>query len=361
MGAAAVAILWAFPARADSFGMEYSAPSSCPNQSEFLEAVASRTEAPGSASSGEAGWSFRVEIRESDGVWHGALSSVNAEGGSDVREVEAKDCSEAFDALAIMAALAIDAHSRPEQGDAEGEPDAAGSSTQSFDEQSLLEQRAAEGVAAAAALQPPSAAAGAPGGEANEAVSSRATDREAAADQSFVPAEPEGWTLGGAASLRSGVSPELSFGGEAVVRHVGPVGWSLRFALGGATSGKATVSGNNASFLWMGGSVDGCRALPLPAISACLSFDAGAIGGTGMNNESITGGHLEWRPWVAIGPAMRFRLPITDTWGAELGLVGLYTLARARFVYAGLEDDLVHAAPPLVFAASLGLSHSTGN
>ncbi len=350
-GAATLTLAWSGLAQEVGFRVEYAAPDPCPSEAEFLQAIADRSETGRPAAPAEEARLLKIEIADASGTWHGTLQFVNAAGSPVTREVEAPGCSEVADALAIMAALALDSQNLGRAGGGEEEPaNAQGALAGRLD------------LDSAESLDPPPDHAGSARLE-HPAVERPAAPRidrrqSIAPPEQSAPKAPD-WELGAALSLRSEISPAfVSPGGELVLWRGEPGGLGFRLALGVAGSGKTTVGGHRASFAWTGGTLDGCQDLGLTEVSGCASLDAGLIAGAGKQDDLIVRAHTKWRSWMAIGPALRWALPASERWSIRVGVAGRYAALRPNFHYAAEPDVTIHRPKPWVFAVTLDVSYS---
>src|SRR4051812_24164541 len=94
----------------------YTAPASCPAQTDFIAALASRGEelrGPES-SAGADELALTVSIDEEAGAYRGSFQTSRGEQASTARDVHGASCAEVFDALAVMSAIALRADREPQ-------------------------------------------------------------------------------------------------------------------------------------------------------------------------------------------------------------------------------------------------------
>lgn len=113
-GALALAALSLLPeqARGQSAGdpvhVDYQAPARCPDERAFLRRVRARIPGLRSPTADEAPRVFRIRVVEDEGRFLGSLTITEPDGAVSDRSIPAESCAEAVDALALVAALAID-------------------------------------------------------------------------------------------------------------------------------------------------------------------------------------------------------------------------------------------------------------
>jgi hypothetical protein len=88
--------------------LEYRASPGCDGELEFLEALRSRAPSVRLAQKGEQARVFTVEIEQAGDGTRARLTIREPNGQRTVRDLEAKDCRDAIDALSLVAALAVD-------------------------------------------------------------------------------------------------------------------------------------------------------------------------------------------------------------------------------------------------------------
>jgi hypothetical protein len=97
----------AAPPEDEPVHLEYRAPATCQDDARFFARARSRAPRMRIARSGERARMFLVEIEQQASRTSGRLTIRDPEGRKTVREIEAKDCDEAVDALALIVALAV--------------------------------------------------------------------------------------------------------------------------------------------------------------------------------------------------------------------------------------------------------------
>jgi hypothetical protein len=101
-------VLMALPSPVRAGGhLRYHAADGCPVEASFVAAVEARGGHFESAPAGDAGSVFELEIEPEDGGFHGSLQRRDAATGSTPREVHGATCAEVVDALAVVAAIAL--------------------------------------------------------------------------------------------------------------------------------------------------------------------------------------------------------------------------------------------------------------
>jgi hypothetical protein len=173
------------------------------------------------------------------------------------------------------------------------------------------------------------------------------------------PAASRAWSLGvgtGAASalgVTPGALPVLPAFLEAERRGVGRVRLGVRW--GRRTSDAAVGS---ATFAWTRVQLDGCpdrAAIGRGAVAAgvCAGLQVGALRGEGAG---VAEARAASRPWLAAVVAGRLRWRASSRWFAELEAAAVLPQVRDRFYF--MPDTTIHRVPPAAteLAVSLGVS-----
>jgi hypothetical protein len=88
--------------------VDYSASAGCPDEGAFVARVRARTSRLHPPSSGEAASEYRVQVTAREAGARGTLTVIEPSGATSSREVEGDTCESVVEALALIAALALD-------------------------------------------------------------------------------------------------------------------------------------------------------------------------------------------------------------------------------------------------------------
>lgn len=321
----------------------YDPPEGCPDREALLREIGARTAHLRPAAPGQLARRYRVVItaRGKDG-WEGRLELVDEEGRGVERTVAAATCDEAMSALALVAALAIEAR----LGERAEAPSAS----------------AARPPGPAAPLAPPGA--GAPPPEATGARAARPT----ASAQPPAGALAPGARLGVVGIGATGAAPDPAFGPGLAVELRGDEGAALGrlipFALFGP---RHEVSGGAARFslyaargeACLGGATLGSRLRARP----CAFVEGGALEARGLRTSALTRPASTTLPWIALGPSARLDLRLEDRVSLDLALGLLVPVRREAFVLrnvGGQREVTVHEIPLAGGWLTAGLSVALG-
>ena len=274
--------------------LSYEVPTGCPSRSEFLELVRARDPVSRRAGDGEAERHMGVLVRNAPPGYTGRLTSYDRDHALLVREVTAATCSEVTDALAFIAAVAMDT--------------AAGSTT--------LE-------APAAPMLHPEEPAPEPTPTSNTAISQPTNYAGAVgAHTEIVSAMAPGPVIGFPMFLDVAIRRESTFAP------------SFRFAFVPTLTVTRTNDVGSAHFRWMMGRLEICplqlvlsrsmRALP------CSRVDAGLVSAAG---ELVGESNALSRPWAAVGATVRFGWTFAAPLTLELEAGAVVPLTRDKFFF----------------------------
>jgi hypothetical protein len=290
------------------FSLVYVGPASCPPEAEFVRRLSARLGA--SRATESVPRALEVRIAQADGPFVGRLSLIEADGRSTAKTLNGRDCNDLVDALALVAALAL-------QGD-----DAA-----------LHDERPAP-AASVAPPQPPA--------------------RRVESDQA-----PGGSRFGAAIGglVAAGPAPAVILGGTAAVDWAWVTASPLSPAFGlGAVAGAApdvTRAGGRASFMWVAARVDACavRLVVNEALQVrgCFLADIGFVyarGGDTVNPTSRT------RGWLSLGASSQFEFPVGARFALQLVASVEAPLRRDRYAFGSADFFEV---PVLIGTGSVGV------
>jgi hypothetical protein len=298
----ALAITCAAPARARAQPLEkvhiaygVAADADCPDAASYRARITARNRGVSFVDRADAGRVFDVQVRaDPDGQMHGRLAVRDSAGLQTVREVFGATCAEVIDALALVAALALD----PQQPQQPQQPRAA------------------------PAPVPP------------------ATPSTARPRVGF------GASAGGIYDAVPGVGPA---GGAFVDVRTRLV----RVSISGAVArGSASVGAANAAFTRVVGRVDLCRdVLDGPVRWAgCVRAEAGVLSGVGANIEDPV---RVRRPWLAPGLGLTGTKGLFGRLFGRLAFSLTVPLIRDRFLFS--PDTTVHRAGVVVPELMIGV------
>jgi hypothetical protein len=325
--------------------LEYHAPATCENDAQFFARARVRAPRMRLARPDERARMFVVDVEQRGGRTFGRLTVRNPEGRQTVREIEARDCSEAVDALALILALAVN----PRAADAP--PGAMNPPTEGAPRAAPPGAPEAAPTAPAPAAQPtaPSAAARAP---------TPATGPSPAPEAPAVTTSPRdtaSWAFRAGLSAWGvgAIAPEPLLGGRASgeLLHLATqvTAPSFRAAVGYATHAGFVVDGGTAHFEYAGTSLEICP-LRLPAsgplvFRPCAMGDLGFVFSRGTDTLDPRG---ETRPWVALGAGGRLEWALGRRVGLELDAGCTCPIWRDRFLFGSRSFHRVGLASGVV-------------
>jgi hypothetical protein len=325
--------------------VEIEAPGACADEGRFVARL--RARAPGLTVATDAGRVVRVRTAARDHRVEGEVTLV--EGGREARRhVTGDSCAEVVDALALIAALALDHATPPSTNETEPSPPAA-------TERATIAGDAGADAAPAATPPPPAT----PPSEVRPPVRGAAPPVSGTAAPAHDSSRSWRASIGAHAGLTAGVAPDPILSAPVFLEvaralrgdgaRVAP---AIRMRFERSGSGAVTVPGGGAHFTWTTGSVELC---PLTwsrgqlELRPCARLEAGVLAGAGL---AVTPERSEARPWVSGGAVGRARLGIAGPLFLELEGGALFPFTRDRFF---VEPDVtIHRAPVAAWAAAGG-------
>jgi hypothetical protein len=278
----------------------HTAPAECPPSSELRTQIWSRTPRARLAQAGERARTFAVSITQEGGTYQGRLRVEGTDGSVATRALSGATCAEVSEALALVAAMAIDPPAAP------GGPEA---------------------VARAPAPVLPSA---------RPAALRWVVGVDGAVDAGLAPA----------------VSPAAAMFLQAEGRGARPA--SGRLAVWYARAARIGSPGGVADLSRVSLRLDGCpvtlRALQRLDASPCLFFEGGIVDARGhidVPDSAV-------RPWLGAGLLVRLRLLVTDAWFVEAEAGVTAPIVRDSFVFME-PRRLIHAVPGLAPWGGVGM------
>jgi hypothetical protein len=296
----AVALTCAAPARVLAQALErvhiaYRVPAdaACPDAASYRARIIARNRGVSFVDRADAARVFEVEVRaDPDGQLHGRLVVLDPVGVQTVREVFGATCAEVIDALALIAALALDPR-RPQEPRAAPAPPA-----------------------------PP------------------------APPKTARPRVAFGASAGGIYDAVPGLAPAGDAFVEVRTRRV-------RVRVSGAVArGSASVEAASAAFTRIVGRVDLCRTVREGSVrwAGCVRAEAGVLSASGAN---IEGAARARRPWLAPGLGITGTRALSTRLFARLAFSLAVPLIRDRFVFS--PDTTVHRAGVVVPELMIGV------
>jgi len=356
-------VLWSHPGRALEY--DYDAPASCPNREAFLSEVQSRLRYPAEQSSVE---TLRVTVRRLQGF---EASFVLIEPGQPPvsRTLTAEACDEAVRALALGAALALDARYREVRGISEDMAEAPAPSvvppaqaTASSPAPAVAPSPAPAGGVAAVAQRPPASPALAPPAQPPPAppvaVGPVDVDTPRPAPET-VDAADVAMAVRLGAFAATGYSPDPSFGPS-----LGVLVQVERFALGleafVSSENRASGGGQSAEFWVVGGRLYPCLRWQLAGgVSArgCGVLEFSGVHAEGVESAEVVQTKADWVPYWALGAVAGAEAPLTGSIGLALDLGVQFPLTRREFYFSNIDDNL-HDFPVVAARGQLAICYA---
>jgi hypothetical protein len=334
--------------------LELTAPSACPDASDFRREMERRGAATRSPVPGEKAGVLRVEIVAVEGAAGvvARLAWTDDEGKTSDRRLEAPDCRAAENALALIAALAV-VRGHPADNDASpAAPIATGTATPS--PPPAPAPSPAPSSPSTPGVPPPAPAPLAP------ALAPAATATHETGSKAPGPQAPDrrpiaSFSATADAFLSLGSAPQPAFGflalaGVAIGRDasLGPL--LVRAGIAAIPTQSNSVAGAPASFGTLSALGEVCP-LSLHLVSRVLVSPCG-LGEFGAMYASGPSGNTLSRPWAAAGVEARASIQLVGSLFFDASIDGLAALGRNRF---HVSDTLVYETPPAVGRFSLGL------
>ncbi len=371
LGFALSGLLYSSPLLALEY--DYDAPDSCPDREAFFSEVRSRLRYPAEQSTVER---LQVTVRRQQSY---EASFVIVEPGQPPvsRTLTAEVCEDAVRALALGAALALDARYREAKG---------------------IPEDAQEVPAPGAVQPPPTAAAGAPAGPGVAPVPAASPSPVAAAAPAPAPAGipspvppaslavlpapaapppvgPDAPPSDPGAAPRDPAAPALAlrlgaFGatGYAPDPSFGPslamVAQNHRFAVElEAFLGVENRAGNGqqtAEFWVVGGRLTPCVRWPLPDrfwMKGCGLVELSGVHAEGVESTDVVRTAAAWVPYWAIGVVAGAEAPLTQALSLGLDLGVQFPLTQRRFYFVNSDEEL-HEFPKVAARARLSICYA---
>ncbi len=331
--AIAIALSFGFSPRAsaqspDAPTLSYHAPAACPTADGFLQRLRSRLgESHGAASPAR---TLDVEIAASSGRFVAKLSLVEADGRSTTKTLEDADCGELVDALALVAALALETDDVDGSDRNRSTPPApaTSASTTAPGSASASTSRSGSGDAPSSAPAP----------SAPVSIAPPAPALASASESS--PSSRIGLALGGLATV--GPAPRALLGAALVLHWVqlGTGPFTPAVDLGGTASlsPDAPEAKGTASFAWLT-----ARAIvylvqwPLGAGVVLRGGVEGDFGVLLARGQDTTSPSSSSRPWASLGAVASVEVPLGSRFAVQPGVALEAPLRRDRYAFGSTD------------------------
>jgi hypothetical protein len=346
LGGAALALGWrqvALGAEGEAVRIEFVAPPGCPDSGSFAHRIEERIANLRRAVDGERARVVRGEIEARAGGVLGRLVLIETDGRTSERTLEAADCRQATDALALIAALAIDPRARETASAASSAPAHPGPPPAP----SQVERPAPPPVPPAPPPRPvPSPAPSAP--SASPAKAEGETRRP----------HPLSFQATATAFGTLGMAPGPTAGGALLVGVLvegprAPWSWSVRIGVADTADRSFDRLGGTATFGLLAGLAEVC---PLALrfgeriwVRPCVGGEYGVVR-VGASNTSSA--HPVDRPWGGAGLGFRFGVRVAGPFWVDAAIGGLVALQRDGFEFG---DARFFDSPPVVGRALVGV------
>jgi hypothetical protein len=313
------------------YALDYRVPASCPGDDDFVKLIARRTSRARRAGTGEGKYRFTVEVQLSDAGARGTLRIAEKEGGTTERDVPARDCANATEAMALIAAVILD-------------PRAATTSPVSESDAAPVAD------AASTTPAPPSRTSAPPTPPAGATAAVSGSRGSPGSQDSLAPVErPPTWQarLRAAGTLQGAVAPGgalgVAAGAELFRADSGP--FEPRFALTAHfASGEASTRFGNAELSWFAGRLTACpvgwpKSTRL-TLRGCAFAEAGALRGDGSDTQNPRGSTAFW---LAGGPSTEIELGVTRLLALAVEAGITVPAFHDKFVF--VPDEVAHKVP----------------
>jgi hypothetical protein len=365
--------------RVEPIRIAYHVLPQCPDETQFLGEVSSRTALARKAADGDAAREFVIDITEGpNGSLSGTLEIHSADGAVNRRAIAGGRCAEVVSALALMVALAVDPDGalRSASSPPTSPPDAGTSSSDAGAPVAVPaptsnappavpaatgeagEPAAAQGAAAPVPSSSPASAGAAPTG-AVQAAPPAAGHVDARTRRRLGH-----WAIGVQGQVLVRVIPSPALGAGATLDYVSDreriSAAELRFTLSAATTAPTFTEGVGAQLLWAWARGEGCpfgfRVASALRLAPCLGLDAGLlhVKGTGLLTPAS-----DTRAWFAGEVLARLSWTSAAGWLVEAGLGAQVPFEQDALRYSvGGVTRTAYQLPVVALDTELGLAHS---
>lgn len=360
--------------------VQYEAPPPCPQRAEFIARIQTRTRTllPPAA---EDAPRLQVRIRVLADHVIGSISIEDKDGAVAGRRIRAATCEEAADALALIAALALDPNRRDESlsppagGDAQAAPAPDGERTSAGANASpgaganagagadASGSTGDEGGARAGgardrtARQPRDTGSSRPGAQDDRREDEVADAPAAQDDGPALDLATQRFVVTASGLALTGVLPDAAPGFALVAAYaLQPRGWPELAVRGGfavAPAATETYVEGVVTFNWWTALLALCSGLRDTADTTSLWLCAASeLGRLTASAEQTSDARAEDRSWATLGPALLVQWEPVPPLVLQAGASVPFALVRDRFL---LGDDVVHTANRLGVRADLGV------
>jgi len=327
--------------------LDFDAPAACGTADDFFDALRARTDRVRRSEGYAEDRRFSIRITATVSEFDGRLSVTDPGDASPgaastmegaERRISAASCAEVVQALAIVAALAIDAnasqtaHADGPEGAAPGQPAPV--------------VPAAPASASAAAEAPP------PAPQPKPPPSSETQTSAAVPDPLRLS-----WFLGVQAGVelaepRSIAFPTGALTGDVALERGTLLSPSLRAALSSSLDATVSSASGRASFALTTLRLEPCpvrvRLSGVFGLVPCAVFDAGLVSAAG---EGVNHHQSRLRPWIAAGAAERLFVALAARWRLDIEAGVVAAISRDTFQF--LPDETVYEfSGPIPFVAA---------
>jgi len=354
-----------WPQTARALEYDYDVPASCPSRETFLSEVRSRLRYPAEQSTVER---LRVSVRQQQGF---EASFVLIEPGQPpvTRTLTAEVCGDAMQALALGAALALDARYREVRGIPEAEltevpaPGVVPPAQAAVDSAAPPVASAPAPAVGVPAVQAPPVPPASPPPSQAAAAPPAAVGPVDVATQEPVSETPDAAVLTMAVRLgafaATGYSPDPSFGPSA-----GVLLQSERFAVGldafVSSENRASNGEQSADFWVVGGRLYPCLRWPIAEFRArgCGVLEFSGVHAEGVDDGSeVVRTEAAWVPYWAIGAGVGAEAPLTPALSLSIDLGVQFPLSDRSFFFANADEPL-HEFPTVAARGQLAICYA---
>jgi hypothetical protein len=325
--------------------IEFTAPSSCPDGADFRRELERRSAGLRNAEAGENADVLRVDIVLGGSGVIAHLVFVDTEGRSSERSLDAPDCRAAENALALIAALAIE-RGHPSASPTGPAPNAEKAAT----------------PLPGTSMSPPAPPTPAPSAPPVQASSPSASPRETAtpAPEARHRNAVVSFSVDADAFLALGMAPEPTvgfaalgaFGFGPIVGH-GPA--LVRAGVASVPERAYSMTAGSASWAAIAALAQACpvswRVFGRGRFWPCVTGEYGSVSASGpQGRNALT------RPWAGAGIEARIAIPILGPLFFDASVDGVWALDRNRF---DLGAALVYETPVAVARVAAGIGLTT--
>lgn len=304
--------------------IHYVAPPGCPTEDAFAQRIRARSPR-GKLVQGDANArAFIVNVRSDGNDSVGGIEFTDTAGERVTRVVKGGTCEEVVSGLALVAALAIEAH--------------------------FVDEDPAQLEAAPAASAPRQIAA--------EPRASPVSPEEPSAARVGVATERVRWGGGGVVRGDSVTAPGVALGAGFYAEMV----WRLPFQSirlsARRTTASASVGDRTATFTRLGGHLSVCPWAFAPAkrveLATCAGVELGTLRTAGETSSALPSPRSETLLWASADASIEGRVEVLRNVVLEVGAEAVFPLVRREFIFER-PDDTLFRIPAVGFGAGASL------